>query len=574
MFRRCLTRFSVAGPRAAPDRMHYHAPSQFSIQALDYQMHGPTTQLREKYFELFQDGIFSQLTSSRTEGTVERLRAVLQSGLLEPISGAKDPVRCLVGHEMMGMSDPYTSTALLYHNIVAAVLQQNVGAGESEKVRGLLEDLLGGRVLGCFSSDTIYSFPREKGSQCQLKSVPTPEYAQRPAVVANASFSEAGPVIMPAWVKSEGSKPTLNWICTKLSDLNLTGSPGLMHRLVEVDGVQLPTHDTVLHTVRHGADDVLAMPRLYHAATCLGVSKMLLYNTAHYLDRKFHHEVSPPYAELGFRATQSEFVPLLAECVVYTIAMTLPPILKVPFGMYRAVTGHLENVAAVVGRSVDEVALRTTANRAHLFLPFARAASRVLPEQLEQISPSSSWATKGAESSAFLLALSKIPIRLIRRRAINSVWHPNNAELGRMTILLKYRETVALEELKLSLAAHNESENVEALAYAHRHAHLIRRIETAHTERLVYESCVAFLRATNDKELRDPLGLCVWMYGLTRLQKDLAWYDNSGILARSHNIQIEEAIENLSGQLANQAVHYVDSLAIPQMLRRSPMANF
>ena len=465
-----------------------------------------------------------------------------------------DPTRCLVAHEMVAMVDPFAATALLHHQIAASVLPA---------AHPNYEACQEGTVLASLCLDqAIHAYPRENASRYVLRSAPAEKdpLPTAPITAVNASITQGGPVLVRAWVHNSTADPTLQWLAVDLKDLPPRGTPSKLSRHLDVDRVVVPASN-VLHPVT--ASSHTGLPQLYHGAACHGASKILLHNALSFLDTSYHHAIRPPYATLGRGSVQRALMPHLADCVVGAVALTLPPVLSVPGGMRSLLARQLQQLVATCHANIDEVTLASRANRMPLMASFAATACRTMAEPF---GPPTDLPTKADPSPYwFLPVIGAIPFRSVRRRFLNLGFSPHRVEFGRLTILLKYREAMCRKEV-IDVPLDDPVE------YSHARSCKMERYRTALTERVVYESVVSFLRAVFDRELQEPLALCLWMYGLRCLHSDLSWFTENGMLGPQHGVAMERQFEVIAGHLTHRSTHLVAALSIPVPLRKSPMA--
>jgi len=542
-------------PNPYPSTKKYSSVEPFNPSSLQHHIHGPTTELREQFYELFHDGIWSQLSSSREESTQERVLAVQRGGLCNTHHLLKEPVRCLVAHEMISMCDPFASMSLLHHQIASQILPASHPSQEN------LQD---GTLTACVCLDaTVYAYPRENGTRYVLRSAPFEKdpYPTALLPVVNANVPNAGPVLLRAWVQHDGAPSTLQWIVCDIKEIGLKGTPTKLSRHADVDGVTIPSSQ-----VLHPLSETHHRATLYHAASCHGATKMILHNTLRHLEARYLHDVDPPYAVLGQGCVQRDLMPLLADCVISAIVLTLPPILEVPLGFREMQVDLFQQTLQLCGKYVDEVTAGTYSNRLSLYRSFSNVAPRLVPELFQApadlpTGPSPYW---------FLPLMKKcVPFRSVRRRLLNLGFAPNRVEMGRISILLNYRESLLRQAV-----ADAKVDRQDPIQYGHAMSAAIAHYRRARTERVVFEAVTSFLRTlANDRDVNEPLQLCLWGYGLRILRRDLAWFLDAGVLHAGHGVHIEHQMGVIAGHMCHRASHYCEALSIPPQLKKSPMTG-
>lgn len=88
-------------------------------------------------------------------------------------------------------------------------------------------------------------------------------------------------------------------------------------------------------------------------------------------------------------------------------------------------------------------------------------------------------------------------------------------------------------------------------------------LATAHLERVVVEQRIAATKKESDAGLTSVLDDLVALYGLSRLNADMAWFLENGLFEQAKARAIRREISTLCEQLAPKAVHLVDGFGIP-----------
>jgi acyl-CoA oxidase len=135
---------------------------------------------------------------------------------------------------------------------------------------------------------------------------------------------------------------------------------------------------------------------------------------------------------------------------------------------------------------------------------------------------------------------------------------------------LRYREqdlvASAATRLRGRMAKMNAFDAFDSMA-----DHLVA-VVSAYTDRIVLESFVNAVRATEDFEARRQLELLCALYALDTIHNDSGWFQEQGYISGAKARAIREQVNTLCDEIRPQAVHLVNAFGIPDALLDSPIA--
>ncbi len=138
--------------------------------------------------------------------------------------------------------------------------------------------------------------------------------------------------------------------------------------------------------------------------------------------------------------------------------------------------------------------------------------------------------------------------------------------------LLRYRERslVASGARRFKRRLDSGMDSFDALIEVQDH---LMSCAHAHMERVLLEQFVAAVEACKDPALATQLDALCDLYALSRIQRALAWFMENGLIESSKARAIRDAVSALCVEVRQQAVHLVQSFAIPEPCIAAPIAR-
>jgi acyl-CoA oxidase len=142
-----------------------------------------------------------------------------------------------------------------------------------------------------------------------------------------------------------------------------------------------------------------------------------------------------------------------------------------------------------------------------------------------------------------------------------------DVELG----LLRYREERLLGSVarRLKWRIDDGADSFDAFTAVQDH---LLHLAVAHVERVVLEHCHAAERAESDPAVAAVLGRLRALFALAAVERDLAWFLESGAMEPPKSRAVRAEVNALCGELRPDAVALVDAFGIPAELLAAPIA--
>jgi acyl-CoA oxidase len=93
----------------------------------------------------------------------------------------------------------------------------------------------------------------------------------------------------------------------------------------------------------------------------------------------------------------------------------------------------------------------------------------------------------------------------------------------------------------------------------------------AHTEREIHEAFVGAVERTEDKGLKEVLGILCDLHALTEIERDRAWFQEHGRISSTRAKAITRQVNDLLTRVRPRAVDLVDAFGIPDELLAAPI---
>lgn len=137
--------------------------------------------------------------------------------------------------------------------------------------------------------------------------------------------------------------------------------------------------------------------------------------------------------------------------------------------------------------------------------------------------------------------------------------------------LLRYREERLLGSAarRLKWRMDDGADSFDAFTAVQDH---LLHLAVAHVERVVLEHCHAAERAESDPAVAAVLGRMRALFALAAMERDLAWFLESGAMEPPKSRAVRAEVNALSGELRPDAVALVDGFGIPAGLLAAPIA--
>ncbi len=118
-----------------------------------------------------------------------------------------------------------------------------------------------------------------------------------------------------------------------------------------------------------------------------------------------------------------------------------------------------------------------------------------------------------------------------------------------------------------------ENENMDPFdAFTDVQDHLVQ-LAHAEAERVVYDRFVAATDELDEDSLRDPLTRLRQLFGLYRIEQNLDWFLEAGVVERSKSKAIRGEVNALCDEVRPQAEALVDAFGIPDACLAAPIAT-
>jgi len=152
-----------------------------------------------------------------------------------------------------------------------------------------------------------------------------------------------------------------------------------------------------------------------------------------------------------------------------------------------------------------------------------------------------------------------------------SAGHLREAETQRE--LLEDRVEAMVEEIALALRPARKAPPAEAAALFNAHQHQLIEAARAHGELLQWEAFTAALPSVRDSATREVLTTLRDLFGLTLIEKNLAWYLSEGRLSAQRAKTVTSYVDRLLGRLRPHARDLVDAFGYTPEHLRAPIAS-
>jgi hypothetical protein len=168
----------------------------------------------------------------------------------------------------------------------------------------------------------------------------------------------------------------------------------------------------------------------------------------------------------------------------------------------------------------------------------------------------------------------KMSAGFIKRFVSNPFFSPTSMEIARYLILFTDREyavRTALEQ-KIKIAQRNGAEDL-FFAWNNEEHRATEHVTRAYTERFFVESLFEDIKVCSDSRNRRVLRDIAWQFSLCSIERDLPWLMREQMFAPRHISHLNLQLDNVSSNLAHQAVHLVDAFGIRPEMKTSPLGR-
>jgi acyl-CoA oxidase len=162
----------------------------------------------------------------------------------------------------------------------------------------------------------------------------------------------------------------------------------------------------------------------------------------------------------------------------------------------------------------------------------------------------------------------------MKRFVSNPFFSPTSQEISRYLILFNDREYAVRSTLsqKYKVAVRNGAEDVFFLWNNEEHRE-VAHMSAAYSDRFLVESMYDEIARCNDQQNRRVLRDIAWQFSLRRMEDDLTWLLKERLFAPRHISHLYLQLDNITNNVAHQAVHLVDDFKITPGLKNSPLSG-
>mmetsp|Transcript_37128 Transcript_37128/g.58451 ORF Transcript_37128/g.58451 Transcript_37128/m.58451 type:complete len:729 (-) Transcript_37128:41-2227(-) len=607
-------------------------PHEEMINFLDHDNHETRAKFRTLAADPLMAPRYQQTLPEERQLALDRLQKICDHKLISVNDFIDNPHRIFTAHEMTAYMDGATATKMTVQFNLFGGTVLKIGGGKEGVVAEVLKGVDDLSSIGCFGltelgygnnaveMETTATYDPASGSFI----LNSPSALSQKYWITNSAIHAKWCVVFSRLIVNDNDEG-IHGILVRIREDDMSISKGVtikdMGHKIGVNGVdngvlsfnnvKVPRENLLDSTSQVSASgeftspiekkrdrfltlaDQLLSGRLCIASMCLGASKAGLKTAVKYsLSRRALGRDNKSSAKLmSFQLQQRAFMPLIADTYAHNIALNYAKdqfkelqnsqgddhtkLVILCCALKPLITWSCNDIANTVRERCGGQGYLSI-NRFGELWAGAHAGMTAEGDNavlMQKVAKELLGMEKNKSEVAKFMILTSLPLwvqRLVERTLVFGNFSDPNFHLKLFQLREQRAKMMLISRLQLDRIQHNLSLYD---SWCHQNQDHVQHFARAHGERVILEQFITACKKEKEKDshLYPMLDRLCRLYGLSHLEKDIAWFLHEGVLNRNNTVGLSQVVRNVCAELSEYADELVEGFGVPQTPHEAPI---